>query len=143
MVGGSYNHRSVASGSVYNGDTYYLVGAAYTKNGIKVSGGYMSETVRSQAPVVESPTRNGFGGVSYRINSRYSVTAAYYRTSAPLDKAHRRDLGVMEADYSLSKRTVLYAEFDYTHFRDTAVSTLNTVGVPNQKACTFGINHRF
>jgi predicted porin len=142
VIGGSYNHRSVAAGLNYNGDTYYLVGAAYNEGGLKVSGGWMSETIKNQAGA-ESETRNAFGGVSYRFNPQYSVTAGYYLTSADDDPARRRGLSVAEVDYSLSKRTVLYAEFDYTRYRRAAVGTLNTVGVSNQSACTFGINHRF
>jgi predicted porin len=142
VIGGSYNHRSVAAGLNYNGDTYYLVGAAYSKDGLKVSGGWMSETVTSQTGK-ESETRNSFGGVSYRFNPQYSVTAGYYLTTADDDPTGRRGMTVAEVDYSLSKRTVLYAEFDYTRYHRAAVSTLNTVGVSNQSACTFGINHRF
>jgi predicted porin len=89
-------------------------------------------------------TRNSFGGVSYRFNPQVSVTAGYYLTSANDDPAHHRGLTVAEIDYSLSKRTVLYAEFDYTQVTArAAIGTLNTVGVPDQSACTFGINHRF
>jgi predicted porin len=142
-IGASYNHRSIAAGANYNGDTYYLVGAAFTRGPLKLSGGYMSEAVKSQAPVKISTTRNSFGGVSYRFNPQVSITTAYYVTTVSDDPAHRRGLTVGEIDYSLSKRTVLYAEFDHTRFSKTAVSTLNTVGVPDQSACTVGINHRF
>lgn len=142
VFGGSFNHRSVAAGLNYNGDTYYLVGAAYSQDGLKVSGGWMSETVTSQAGK-ETETRNAFGGVSYRFSPRVSATAGYYLTSADGDPAGRRGLSVAEVDYSLSKRTTLYAELDYTRWRKAAVGTLNTVGVSNQTACTFGINHRF
>lgn len=142
-IGASYNHRSVAAGTNYNGDTYYLVGAAFKSGGLKISGGAMSEAVKSQAPVKTATTRNSFGGVSYRFTPQVSFTTGYYVTTVSNDPAHRRGLTVMEVDYSFSKRTVLYAEFDQTHFSKTAVSTLNTVGVPDQSACTIGINHRF
>jgi predicted porin len=140
--GASYNHRSVASGAVYNGDDYWLVGAAWRIGGWKVSGGTMAETVKSQSGV-DATTRNSFGGVSYRINPQVSATAGYYRTAANNDPARSRGMTVAEIDYSLSKRTILYAEVDYTKFGRAAVGTLNTVGVPDQSACTFGINHRF
>jgi predicted porin len=142
VIGGSYNHRSVASGLNYNGDTYYLVGAAYSQDALKVSGGWMSETVTSQAGK-EAETRNAFGGVSYRWSPQYSFTAGYYLTTADGDPAGRRGMTVAEVDYSLSKRTVLYAEFDYTRYHKAAVGTLNTAGVASQSACTFGVNHRF
>jgi predicted porin len=141
-IGASYNHRSVPVGAFYNGDTYYLAGAAYTADKLKVSGGYMSETVKSQAGV-ESTTRNSFGGVSYRFNPQYSFTVGHYVTTASDDPARRRGMTVAEVDYSFSKRTIAYLEFDYTRFSKAAVGTLNTVGVPNQKACTIGLNHRF
>jgi predicted porin len=142
VVGGSYNHRSVAAGLNYNGDTYYLVGAAYSQDKLKVSGGWMSETITSQTGK-EAETRNSFGGVSYRFNPQYSFTAGYYLTTATDDPAGRRAMTVAAVDYSLSKRTLLYAEFDYTRYHRAAVGTLNTVGVSNQSACTVGINHRF
>ncbi|MGO4378132.1 porin [Pseudoduganella sp. RAF53_2] len=140
--GASYNHRSVPVGAFYNGDIYYLVGAAYNVDKLKISGGYMQETVKSQTGV-DSKTRNMFGGVSYRFKPQASFTVGYYVTTAPDDPARRRGMTVAEIDYSLSKRTVLYAELDYTRFSKAAVGTLNTVGVPNQTGATFGINHRF
>lgn len=141
-VGASYNHRSVAAGTAYSGDTYYLAGAAYTQGALKVSGGTMAETVKDQAGK-EATTRNSFGGVSYRFAPQYSATIGYYRTAADNDPARRRGMTVAEVDYTLSKRTVLYAEFDYTRFGKAAIGTLNTVGVRDQTGATFGINHRF
>jgi predicted porin len=143
VLGGSYNHRSIASGGTFLDDDYWLVGAAWIRGDLKVSGGTMSETLKNPAPAGDAVTRNSFGGVSYRLTPTYTVTAGYYQTDAKSDKARRRGMLIAGIDYALSKRTRLYAEFDYTRFRNAVVSVLNTVGVPNQKAGTVGINHQF
>jgi predicted porin len=143
VFGAVYNQRSLAVGSTFHDDDYYLVGAAYTVGGLKISGGYMSDKVKNAAPMDDTITRDSFGGVSYRLNSAYTLTAGYYQTDALSDKARRRGMAIVGLDYALSKRTKLYGEIDYTRFRNSVVSTLNPIGVANQSACTIGINHRF
>ena len=103
----------------------------------------MKDEVVNAAPGTNTVTRDTFGGVSYRMTSAFTVTGGYYLTAAPSDKALRRALTIVGIDYALSKRTKVYAEVDYTRFRNAIVSTLNTAGAPNQSAFTAGINHRF
>lgn len=141
--GAAYNRRYILVGTTYHDDNYYLVGGAYDVGPLKISGGYMKDEVVNAAPATNTVTRDSFGGVSYRMTSAFTVTGAYYQTAAPSDKALRRGLTIVGIDYALSKRTKVYAEVDYTRYRNAVVSTLNTAGAPNQSAFTAGINHRF
>jgi predicted porin len=141
--GAELNRRNILVGTAYHNDNYYLVGAAYKVGGLKISGGHMLDEVINGGLVENTKTRDSFAGVSYELDPRLTLTAGYYQTAAPSDKAQRRGLTVVSLDYALSKRTKLYLEADYTTYRHAVVSTLNTVGAPHQAAVTSGINHRF
>lgn len=43
-IGGLYSHRNFLVGTSYQGDRYYMAGAAYRVGPLRFSGGYMSET---------------------------------------------------------------------------------------------------
>ncbi|SFB28665.1 Outer membrane protein (porin) [Collimonas sp. OK607] len=143
IIGASYNRRSVLVGSTYRNEKYYLTGASYKFGDLKISGGFMSDTLDMQSAAPDTVTRNTFGGGSYSISDRVKLTGGFYRTSVSTDKAVRKDMAIVGLDYYLSRRTKLYTEVDYTKYRKTVVSTLNMAGVSNQTAFTVGINHRF
>jgi len=143
MAGGSYNRRSVLVGTTYRNEDYYLVGFAYKYGAFGLSGGYMIDTINMQSTAVDTVTRNTFGGASYSVSDRVKITGGFYRTTVSPDKVGRKDMSIVGVDYMLSKRTKLYAEVDYTKYHSAVVSTLNTLGVPNQTGMTVGINHKF
>ncbi|AJK49097.1 porin [Burkholderia plantarii] len=141
-VGGVFGHRSVASGTAFVGDSYYLVGAAYKIGPVRLSGGFMAEDLENPtAP--HQVTNNAFGGLSWRISPTMVFRGSYYQTTVTNDKASRRGLSVISLAYLLSKRTTLYAEGDYTAYRHSVASTLNPSGVSSQTAFTVGIDHLF
>ncbi|WP_186114532.1 porin [Burkholderia gladioli] len=141
-VGGVYGHRSILSGTAYAGDSYYMLGASYKLGPVRFSGGFMSEDLQSpSAP--HQVTNNGFGGIAWTINPVTVFRGAYYQTGVSNDKAGRRGLSVLTLAYLLSKRTTLYAEFDYTSYKHAVASTLNPAGVNSQSAFTIGIDHLF
>ncbi|MFZ6645681.1 porin [Undibacterium sp. TJN25] len=142
-IGASYNRRSIASGTAFFNENYYLVGAAYNIGALKISGGYMSDTLKNKVPAPDQVTHNTFGGVSWNITELMNLTGGYYQTRVSTDKARRKGLTIVGLDYSLSKRTKLYIEFDNTQYRNAVVSTLNAFGVPDSNAFTFGVNSRF
>ncbi|GGC94310.1 porin [Undibacterium terreum] len=143
-IGASYNRRSILVGTTsYFNENYYLVGAAYNIGSLKISGGYMSDTLNNKAPAPDQVTHNTFGGVSWNITELMNLTGGYYQTRVSTDKARRKGLAIIGLDYSLSKRTKLYIEFDNTQYRNAVVSTLNAFGVSDQNAFTFGVNSRF
>jgi predicted porin len=141
--GAEVSRRNIPVGSIYHDDNYYLIGAAYISGPLKISGGVMTDEIVNLAPLGNTRTRDSFGGASYHLSSVWTLTGGYYQTDARSDKAQRRGLTIVGLDYALSKRTKLYLEADYTRFRRALVSTLNTAGVPNQRAFTLGLNHRF
>jgi predicted porin len=143
VFGGVYNKRNILVGATYHDDNYYLIGAAYKLGPLKISGGTMKDEVVNTAPAENTVTRDSFGGVSYDLTSVFTLTGGYYLTDAPSDKSKRRGLAIVGIDYAMSKRTKLYAEVDYTRYKNAIVSTLNTVGAPHQTAFTVGLNHRF
>ncbi|GAB2922117.1 porin [Paraburkholderia jirisanensis] len=141
-IGGLYGHRSVAAGTGFVGDTYYMVGASYAIGPVRFSGGFMSED--QQGPgTPHTVTNNGFGGFAWDITSVLVARGGYYQTNVSTDKAARRGMTVMSLAYSLSKRTTLYAEGDYTSFKHPVVTTLNPTGSSSQTAFTVGIDHLF
>ena len=143
IVGGSYNLRRVLVGTTYRNEDYYLTGVSYKFGDWKISGGYMIDTIDMRSTAPDTVTRNTFGGVAYSITERLKLTGGFYRTAVSTDKAERKDMTIIGLDYYLSKRTKLYTEVDYTKYRKTVVTTLNTAGAPHQTAFTVGINHRF
>lgn len=91
-----------------------------------------------------------FGGVRYLVLPYFRVTAAAYYQSNKADNVSNSLMGVLGADYILSKRTDVYATVAYaasTHYandRYTPVGlTSDTAFGPNQTGVTLGIRHRF
>lgn len=88
-------------------------------------------------------------GMDYRWHPSNSLTVAYYDNKDkdhPLD--HTRNL-VLSNDYSLSKRTTLYAQLAYVDakegatFRTTIVADASTPGGAKTTLINLGINHTF
>jgi predicted porin len=142
-AGVSYNRRSVPAGALYRDEDYALAGVAFRHGDWAVSGGYMTDTIAMQGRARNPTTRNAFGGGSYALGTNLKLTAGYYRTSSSTDAARARGMTVAGLDYSLSKRTKLYVEADFTKYGAKAVTTLNTTGASTQFGSTFGLNHKF
>jgi len=143
-IGGAYIYRTVLTGTTYQPDNYYVVGAALTFGALRLAGGYMNENRDSAPPAPDARTLNYWGGLTYQVNPFISLGAAYYITDLP-NTSGKRSQGLASIAYSLSKSTRLYAEFDYTKFSGTYVTnkTLNATGQPHQLAFSVGINHGF
>ncbi|QGZ64812.1 porin [Paraburkholderia acidisoli] len=144
ILGGFYTHRSVASGTVYLPDDFWAVGAKFTAGGLKLSAGLMNENEGGNAKTAPVRTENWFGGVTYDINAAVRVGGAFYETNLP-NTSGRRDLGILSVTYSLSKRTMLFAETDYTRYHGSYITnaTLNAQHADHQIAATVGIDHTF
>ncbi|WP_246793021.1 porin [Burkholderia perseverans] len=143
-VGGAYIHRTVLSGTTYQPDNYYTLGAALTFGALRLAGGYMNENLDASAPNQAVRTLNYWGGATYALTPYTRIGAAYYITDLP-NSSGKRSQGLVSIAYSLSKRTVLYAECDYTRFAGSYISNkaLNATQQPHQLAATVGINHAF
>ena len=142
-AGASYNRRSVPVGALYRDEDYILAGVSFKHGDWWVSGGYMTDTIAMQGKTRDTTTRNAFAGASYPLSTSLRLTAGYYRTTSSVDRARGKGLTLTSLDWSLSKRTKLYLEADFTHYMSAVVSTLNTAGAPTQFGSTVGINHKF
>jgi predicted porin len=91
-----------------------------------------------------------FGGMRYRFTPAFQLTGAVYYQSNATKGVSNAIMGVVSADYALSKRTDVYATVGYAAATRNANGTFTPVGVTdetafwaNQTAVTFGIRHRF
>ncbi|MEQ5842390.1 porin [Paraburkholderia acidicola] len=91
-----------------------------------------------------------FGGVRYLFAPVFRLTAATYYQSNKTHNVSNSWMGVLSADYLLSKRTDLYATVAYAAATRYANGSYTPVGVTdetafasNQTGVTLGIRHRF
>ena len=141
--GASYNRRNVLVGTAYRDEDYILTGVSYRHGDWWISGGWMTDTIDMQGTARDSTTKNAFGGASVPLTTSLRLTTGYYRTTSNVDKARGKGLSLTSLDWSLSKRTKLYLEADFTKYMHKAVSPIDTVGAPTQFGSTVGINHKF
>lgn len=143
-VGGVYSHRTVLVGTTYAPDNYYALGAALTFGPVVVAGGMMNDNRDAVLSSADVRTLNYWGGATYQLSPYMRLGAGYYITDLP-NQSGKRSQGLASLAYSLSKRTTLYAEVDYTKFGGSYVTnkTLNASGQPHQMAASVGINHAF
>ena len=143
-VGGVYEYRTVQVNNVYQPDNYVAFGAELVFGSLRFAGGYMNENQNSAEPAADVRTLNYWGGVTYDVNPFMRLGGAYYITDLP-NSGGKRSQGIVSMTYSLSKRTRLYAEADYTKFSGSYVTnkTLNPNNIPHQTAFSVGMNHLF
>jgi predicted porin len=142
--GAVYIHRSVLVGANYVPDNYYALGTRLTFGPLMVSGGYMNENQAGFAGSNPVRTENYWGGATYDITGFTRVGGGVYITNLPNTNG-KRNLGIVSVTHSLSKRTLLYAEVDYTRFSGSYVTntTLNPQKAQHQIGATVGIDHNF
>lgn len=145
-VGASYEYRDIQQGTtaIYRPDNYYTFGAELTFGALRLAGGYMNDNQTQAAPVSDVRTLNYWGGTTYDLTPSIRLGAAYYITDLP-NQSGKRSLGVGSLTYLLSKRTLLYAEVDYTKYGGSYITnaSLNAQKIPHQIGATVGINHSF
>lgn len=149
-LGAGYTHRSnplPATSSNYFGDDQYTAGGAFTIRDFTAMAGY-SLNIQDTPASAKTVTRNQYlwGGIRYKISTQWDLTAAYYdnkNTTSGVDG--RKDVAIVGVTYLLSKRTMFYADVDYTKFRGGYVTnaTLNPSQHASQTGVSFGINHLF
>lgn len=153
-LGASYTQASqnVGSASIPNYKDYdhYNVGGAYTFGQLTAAVGYVSSV--QQTSTTDTTSKWTWAGVSYKLASPLSLTAAWYRTKAFNTTGSaavaagdaKKDLYMAGLTYDLSKRTNLYAEVDVTKL-DGGYATGGTTKL-NQRSQTgvsAGIMHMF
>lgn len=80
-------------------------------------------------------------GASYTLTPTLELTGGYYRTMYESRTADgRRNLFMLGATYSLSKRTTLYAALDANRYRGALVPV---TGQNSQTGLSAGVMHQF
>jgi predicted porin len=149
-VGATYSSGPLTVGAAYTRSTSvtdidtdnWTVGAAYKVGEFKVAAGFARNDPNGGSKVDDS-----WLGGSYSITPAIDLTAAYYRTRADTVTDPRRNMMVVGATYSLSKRTNLYFDIDYTRFAGTGVlapwGVQRAGNLDSVKAVSVGMNHLF
>jgi predicted porin len=95
-------------------------GGAWNHNDLKVTVGYAAE--KQDASARQYGNRLVWTGVSYRFTPLWSATAAVYRTDVTTTgQSGRRDLYVLGASYTLSKRTLIYGGVDSNNYQGVLI----------------------
>ena len=101
----------------YNMDTV-TVGGSYTWGPVKGMLGYArAKNVVTTNSANSDNSYTYFGGLVYSVTPMLDLTAAYYRDKYNGNMQYldgKADTVVLIADYKLSKRTEVYASYDYT-----------------------------
>lgn len=148
--GAGYTRRSnpvPSTSSAYFGNDQYTAGGGVAFGPVEVMGGY-SLDMQAVPSSMKGRTRNQYmwGGVRYQATSYFNVTGAYYDNKNTTNGVGgRKDVAIVGVTYALSKRTLLYADIDYTHFTGVYVTnaTLNPSTHEKQTGFSFGMNHWF
>ena len=153
-LGASYTQASTNVGSAalpnYQDFDHYNLGAAYNIGALTAAIGYVSSVQQTTTRDTTSQWR--WAGLSYKLNSPLSLTAAWYRTkvfSATASAAAAagdasKNLYMTGLTYDLSKRTNLYAEVDFTRFDGAYVGGGTTkLNQSSQTGVSAGIMHMF
>jgi predicted porin len=149
-LGVGYTHKSnplTATSSQFFGDDQYTAGGAFTVGSLTAMAGY-SLNLQDTPVSAKTKTRNRYlwGGFKYQFTPAFEFTAAYYNdrnVTAAVEGT--KSVSVASVTYSLSKRTLFYADVDYTHYTGGAIknTVLNASGHPSTTGVSVGINHFF
>lgn len=145
-----YTHKAkqlVAGAGPYYDDNEYTAGGAYTLGPVTALGGW-STNMQNTATVAGGSIKNQYlwGGVRYQVNPFIEIIGAFYdNKNDTAGITGRKDVSILSVTYNLSKRTILYADVDYTKFKGGMITNvaLNPSTHPSQTGVSVGINQRF
>ncbi|MEX3933705.1 porin [Paraburkholderia phymatum] len=138
--------QSIASAN--DSERRYVAGGSWQIGDATLYGGYELLLNDIAATLQASPSQYmAYGGLRYKVTPQLQLAAASYYHSYRAVSAHALSSGV-NADYWLSKRTVLYT--DVTYVINSSKSALSATGSTttvatgaNQLAVAIGIAHLF
>jgi predicted porin len=145
-VGATYDQiqgTSIATQS--NTQSRALFGASYDFGIVKALAGVRWLNVRNTANPPSSMLY--WGGLTYRVTTPFSISASVYHTQ--FRNPHGGPtMGVLLADYALSKRTDLYVEAAYVNNRSFSNVGVRGMGVDikagaDQTGVTVGVRQTF
>jgi predicted porin len=149
-LGVGYTHKSnqfSATSSQYFGDDQYTAGGAFTVGKFTAMAGY-SLNLQGTPASAKTVTRNQYlwGGFRYLFTPALELSVAYYDDKNVTSAVEgTKSVSLASMTYSLSKRTLVYTDIDYTHYTGGAIknTTLNASGHPSTTGISVGINHLF
>lgn len=153
-LGASYTTATPKNGAGAKADyrdfTNYSLGGAYSIGALTGSVGYVRQ--KQQTATVDDTTQWNWAGLSYKLAGGFKLTGAWYRvkavnaaTSAAVAAGDSvKNLYMTGMTYSMSKRTLLYAEVDVARL-DGGYATGGTskLNQSRQTGVSAGINHMF
>ena len=124
---------------------FIYVGAKYTIHGFSVSASYGNGRNPSHADKVNLDMLSA--GIGYRFTPALQVTSAVYYLKDRNVSTNKSTAVVLAADYSLSKRTMVYAQVGHVNNRGTMDQML-VYGQPvapgvGTTAAMIGLRHTF
>jgi len=123
-VGGAVTRKYSATGFENTARTF---GGAWNGEKFRVTAGYARET--QDAAARSFGNRLVWGGVGYKFTPLLSATVAYYRsTSLSAGLEGRRELMIVGASYTLSKRTLIYGGFDKNRYEGALIPASRQTG---------------
>ena len=138
--------------------TNYSVGGAYKIDALKLTAGYVNEKLNVPA-ASDTTTKWAWAGIGYQVSPALEVIGAYFQIkNQQANVDGKRDLIMLSSVYTLSKRTLLYAEVDHSKtsgasYASTlagskadgtaASSSLGVNGNKNQVGISTGLVHYF
>jgi predicted porin len=145
-----YTHKAkqlVAGTGPYYDDNEYTAGGAYTLGPVTALGGW-SINMQNTATTAGGSVKNQYlwGGLRYHVNPFVEIIGAYYdNENDTAGVTGRKDVSILSVTYNLSKRTILYADVDYTKYRGGLITNvvLNPSTHASQTGISVGINQRF
>jgi predicted porin len=146
-IGGNYQYAGFAVGAAYTQkysaagfrNTARTFGGAWSGAKLRVTAGYARET--QDAAARGFGNRIVWGGAGWKFTPAFSATAAYYRTDSLSDGLEgRRELVIIGASYSFSKRTLVYGGVDKNRYEGALVPASRQTG---QFGAASGIQHTF
>jgi predicted porin len=128
-----------------NNNRFYYFGAKYTFHGVSVSASY--GLGKNPANPARADYEMISGALGYQFTPFFRITSGYYFLRDRNDGANHSSEYVLSADYSLSKRTTVYAQAGYVANRGTMNQTI-TYGAPvapgvSTTAAMVGLRHSF
>lgn len=137
LLAGAYTQKETAAGF---DNKAYIVGGGYTFGNLRVTVGYSSEE-QETAAAGDFENAIVWTGASYKLTPALELTSGYYRTKYESRAADgRRNLFMLGAAYSLSKRTSLYAVLDANRYRGALIPV---TGQTSQTGLAAGVMHQF
>ncbi|MFT5643063.1 MAG: putative porin [Janthinobacterium sp.] len=137
-LGGAYTQKKANDG--LGGDLeHYTVGGAYKIGAVKMSAGYADQTL-TVVGAPDTSDKYAWVGAAYQFSPVLDLRTAYYQVKNSTANADgKKDVFIVSSVYSLSKRTVLYAEIDHDNFDGTLVKNNQS----SQLGVSVGMVHYF